>query len=71
MAHFNTEPLRAAAVDYAEARDLKRIVNKQLGEKCEEYNDDCMTCRAHKIADFLLESAADSLASYLYTEGED
>lgn len=56
-----TPTLAQCATDYAEALEFKRIATKHLGEKCEDYDADCMCCQAHRIADIMVETALASL----------
>jgi hypothetical protein len=41
----------------AEAVMYKKLAQANFGEACKEYNDGCMICRAHRLADNNLESA--------------
>lgn len=44
-----------------DARNLKELVTKCYGPKCEEFCEDCVCCIMHKNADINLESANEML----------
>lgn len=44
-----------------EANEFKRIATSNFGAQCDEHDEDCMVCMAHKLANINIETAESML----------